>query len=91
MLPDIGHVVEILIDSRLTQGVPEQRLQGPGAAGRHNHPIKPFFRNRIGNLFDGIGRTRKQLFLGKDHVGQGQRIFNRRGNIHHPADIRAPQ
>jgi hypothetical protein len=89
MLPDIGHVVEILIDSRLTQGVPEQRLQGPGAAGRHNHPIKPFFRNRIGNLLDGIGGARKQLFLGKDHIGQGQRIFNRRGNIHHPADIGA--
>ncbi len=57
MLPDIGHVVEILIDARFTKGVPEQRLQGPGAAGRHNHPIEPFFRNRVGDLFDGIGRT----------------------------------
>jgi hypothetical protein len=26
------------------QGVPEQRFQGPGAAGRDNHPIEPFFR-----------------------------------------------
>ena len=43
MLPDIRHVVVILVDARLPEGVPEERLKGPGAAGGDNHPIEPFF------------------------------------------------
>ena len=59
MLPDIGHLVVILVDSRLPKRVPEERLQGPGGARGDNHPVESFFPRYIGDFFGRVGRARK--------------------------------
>ncbi len=90
MLPDIGHIEEILIDARFPKGVPEQRFKGPGGAGGDHHPIEPFFLGQVRYFLGGIGGAGKQLFLGVDHIGQGQSVFDRGRNID-DLPILAPQ
>ena len=88
VLPDIGHFTVILIKTRLTKGVTEQRFKCPGGAGGDNHSIEPFFLCRFGYFLGGIRSTGKQLFLSIDNIGQGQGIIHRGRNIHYSSDIR---
>jgi hypothetical protein len=44
MFPDIGHFAVVLIDARFPQGVPEQRLQGPGLQAATTTRLSPFSR-----------------------------------------------
>ena len=50
MLPDIGHFIEVLIDSSLTAGIPEKRLVRSGSTGCDNHAVEPLFPYRICDL-----------------------------------------
>ena len=42
MLPDVGHLVVVLVDARLPQGVAEKGLERPGGAGGDDDAVEPF-------------------------------------------------
>ena len=89
VLPDIGHFEVILVNAALPERIAEQRFQGPGGAGGHNHPVELFF---LDGLRDGIGRiggTGKQLLGSVDNVRKRLAIFHHRRHIDHFSDIGA--
>ena len=89
MLPDIRHLIKILVDATFTAGVPEKRLMGPGGAGSDHHPVEPLFTNGIGDLLGIVRRAGKKAFLGMYHIFQGRGVFDHGRHIHHPPDIGA--
>ena len=50
MLPDVGHLEEILVDPTLTESVSKQRLVGSRGAGRDHDPVEPLFPYRVRDL-----------------------------------------
>ena len=40
VLPDIGHLVVVLVDACLTEGVAEEGFQGSGGAGRNDDAVQ---------------------------------------------------
>ena len=87
VFPDIGHVKVILIESRLSKRIPEKGFKRPGRTGTDHHPVKAFFFGQICYFLGRIGGTGKNLFLGIHHIGEGQRILNRGGNIDDTGDV----
>ena len=71
MLTDIRHLEEILVDTRLTAGITEQRFMCPWGASCQNQSVEAFLRNRIGDLLCILSRTCKEVLAGPSHVRQG--------------------
>ena len=89
MLPDVGHVEEVLVDPSLAEGVAEQRLVGPGRASSHHHPVEPLLADGLRDLGGGIGGADKEPLLGMTDVIEAPRVLHNRRYVDDPADVRA--
>ncbi len=87
MLPDIDHIVEILIDAAFPEGIPEYRFMRPGGAGGHDHTVKTFPADGVRYFLSRIRGAGKKLFPGMNHMGKAPCIIHNGRNIHHPSDI----
>ncbi len=89
VLPDVGHVQVVLVETGLSEGVAEERLQGPRRAGRDDDPIEAVLLDGVGDLLGGVRRAGEELIGGVDHVRQGKGVLHRGGDPHDPADVGA--
>ena len=89
MLADVRHLVIVLVDAGLAQGVAEKRLQGPRGARGDNHAVQTFFLYLVRYLAGGVRRTGEKLLLGVDDVGERLAVLHRARNVDDAADVRA--
>ena len=55
VLPDVRHLVVVLVDPRFTHCVAEEWFKGSGRAGSNNHAIEAFFLGDVGYLLGRVG------------------------------------
>jgi len=89
VLPDVGHLVVVLVDPRLAQGVAEERLQCSRGAGGDDHAVQVLFLYLVRYLPRRVGGTGEELLLGVDDVGECLAVFHRAGDVDDPADVGA--
>ncbi len=76
VLPDIGHLKIIWIDSPFTKCISKQGFMGSGSAGRNDYTIQSFLLNRFRNLFGRVSGAGKESFLRVDDMFQSRSIFS---------------
>ena len=89
LVADIGHFKEILVQTRVDQGLPEQGLVGDGGASRHHHPVKVVFLDDFGHIDLGVLGAGEQVVFHVRHVGQRPGIFRQLRHADDAADVDA--
>ena len=70
LVPDVGHLEEVLVQARLPEGSPEEGLMGPrGAAGDH-YPVEVVFKDLLSYIVLGVLAACVEVLLGVDYTGQ---------------------
>jgi len=75
LIPDVGHLEQILIQPRLGARALEERHMGARRTGRHHDAGEPMFLDGIHDLGNARFGTGIEVVLGKNHVGQPGRIL----------------
>ncbi len=70
LIPDIGHLEEIFIESYLSNSLLEQRFVGAGRAGGHHDAVQMVLLHRLFDLLLGILRAGVEVFLHVDNIFQ---------------------
>ena len=89
LVPDVGHIEEVGVEARLSDGLLEHGHVGPGAAGSHHHPVELVFLDEIQDLALGVGGTGEQVLVGHRHPRQGGHVFGEGRDVDHAADVNA--
>jgi hypothetical protein len=89
LVPDIGHLKEVLVQAGLPDGLLEQGLMGPGEQEATTTRLRLCSSDHLLHLVLGVLGAGEQVVLHMDHIGQGGGIFPDRRDIGHPADIDA--
>ena len=89
LIPDVGHLKEVLVEAGFLDGLLEGGFMGARRAGGHHHAVEvvlldPFLDESLGVL--GAG---KQAVLHEGDMGQGAGVVPHRLHIDHAGDIDA--
>ena len=87
LIPYIGHLEEIFIQTFAFKNFPEDRLVGPWRTGRDNNLIDNTVIDVLTNDFLTRIRTHEQVLPGYNHIRQGLRMLADGLNIDDTADI----
>ena len=88
LVPDVGHLEEVGVQSRLANGVAEDGLVGARRAGGDNDPVQSVLGDALLDQLQGVGGTGVDGVLGEDNVGQGLGVVYHGLHVHHPGDVR---
>ncbi len=89
LVPDIGHLEEILVQTGISDERSEKGLVGPRGARSHHNPVQAVFFDGLLDLFLGILGTGKEVFLGMDDLRQACSVAAHLRHVHDTADIDA--
>ena len=88
LIPNIGHLKEVSIQSRFFNGLLEQRLMRPRRTRCNHHPVKVQLVDLFTNNLQPVRRTCIQKIGRKRHPVKTLSIFGNSLAIDDPADIR---
>ena len=89
MVPDIGHLKEVFVQTGIDQGFLEKLLMGPGRAGGHDNTVQVLLLDDLRHLILGILGACKQVFLNIDHIRQGPGVLRHLRDPYHAPDVDA--
>ncbi len=87
LVADVCHVVEVLVQSSVPAGLPEQRLVGPRCAGSDDDPVQVVIGDGLGDGLETVLCAGVLGFLGEDDIGQGLGVGRNGGHIDHRANV----
>ncbi len=89
LIPDIGHLEEVLVDTCISHRFLKQGLMGLRRAGANNDPVELVLLDCLGDSLLGILRATKEILLHIFNKGQAPCIPGNSWNIHYPCYIGA--
>ena len=89
LVPDIGELEEVLVQSRLLAGLAEEGLVGPGGARCHKHPVELMLLDGILDGGQPVLGAGIEVVLSVDHVGQGGGVLGHRRHVQEAPDVGA--
>ena len=87
LVADVGHLEEVLVETRLPDRLLEQGLVGPRRAGGDDHPVQAVLLDRLLDLLLGILRAGVEIFVHVHHVGKRAGVLLHAGDVDDPADV----
>ena len=89
LVPDVGHLKQILVEAGLAQIVLEEGFVGPGAARSHHHPVELMLLDHLAHGRKAVGGAGEGVVVGIDHARQGEGKLAHLGHVDHSGDVDA--
>jgi hypothetical protein len=87
LIPDIGHLKEVTVETGLPDRVLKERFVGSGSARGHKDTVQIVFFDRLLNHFLGVLRARIEVSIHIDDMGECPGIFDDGRDIDHSGDV----
>ena len=87
LVTDVGHVVEVHVESTVPACFPEEGLVGPGGAGCDDDPVEVVVGDELGDLVEGVLCARVFGLFRDNNVRQGLCVLGDLGYVHDGTDV----
>ena len=87
LVADVGHVVEVLVQSSVPAGLPEQGLVGPRGTGCDDDPVEVVLGDGLGDRLQAVLGASVLGLLGQNDVGQGLGVLGDGRDVDHGSDV----
>ena len=87
LIPDIGHLKEVFVNTAGFEGIHEYSLVGFGRARRNHDPIESVFLNERFHFLLGVLGACKEILSGVHHMGKCFGIFFQHADVHDTRNV----
>ena len=87
LVADVRHVVEVLVETSVPAGLPEERLVGPGGAGGYDDPVQVVLGDGLADLVEGVLGAGVFGLGCEDDVREGLGVLGDLGDVDDGSDV----